>query len=63
MDVTEIQDWQFGQLRSDARWGWCASGVEWTTGLPPLLNHIRQQARPDDPAFAGLQDQRVRPVR
>jgi len=33
MDVTEIQDWQFGQLGSDARWSWCASGVEWTTGL------------------------------
>jgi hypothetical protein len=32
-------------------------------GLPPLLDHIRQQARPDDPAFVGLQDQRVRLVR
>ena len=31
-------------------------------GLPPLLDHVRRQARPDDPAFVGLQDQRVRPV-
>lgn len=33
MDVTDIQDRQFGLLRWKDHWGWCADNVEWSPGL------------------------------
>jgi hypothetical protein len=33
MHPSEIQDWQFGQLRWERGWGWCSRAVEWKSGL------------------------------
>jgi hypothetical protein len=32
MDPCEIHDWQFGQLRWEEAWGWCAESFEWSPG-------------------------------
>jgi hypothetical protein len=33
IQTTEILDAQFGRLRLEYGWGWCAKAVEWTPGL------------------------------
>jgi len=37
MHITDIQDWQFGQLTWEeggwGYWGWCTQNVEWIAGL------------------------------